>query len=135
MTSQIRNCSLNDCTVTKSLLAFHKFPGEIRAMIFQYCLAWLSQKETRVRKTPELLVALRCDSKLYSEAVKLFYRQNIFRVNKVNFQDCNSMSKHALESILNLKITSASNFTSSSWYSTKLSFTRLNLDPIVAGID
>jgi uncharacterized protein YjbI with pentapeptide repeats len=105
MTSQITNCSLNDCTVTKSPLAFHKFPGEIRAMIFQYCLAWVSPEEKRVRKTPKLLVALRCDSKLYSEAIKLFYRQNSFRVNIVNFLDCNSMSKHALESILNLKIT------------------------------
>jgi len=105
MTSKIINCSLDDCTVTKSPLAFHRFPREIRAMIFQCCLAWVSDNNTMVRKTPKLLVALRCDSKLYSEAIKLFYRQNYFRVNKENFLDCKSMSKHALESILNLKIT------------------------------
>jgi hypothetical protein len=40
MPPQIVNCSLEVYTVTKSPLAFHKFPIEIRAIIFQYCLDW-----------------------------------------------------------------------------------------------
>lgn len=105
MTFQITNCTLNDCTVTKSPLAFHRFSEEIKAMIFQYCLAWISDKNTMVRKTPKLLVALRCDSHLYPEAIKLFYKHNVFRLNKENFQDCESMSKHALANIVQLQIT------------------------------
>ena len=102
--SKIISCSLDDCSVTRAPLSFRKFPPEIRAAIFAYCLDWVSSEDTRVRKTPVLLVALRGDPELYPEAIDLFYKQNCFRVNLENFDDCNSMSKNVLEKITNLKI-------------------------------
>jgi hypothetical protein len=68
--------------------ALRKVPPEIRWPIFEECLHWDGT-------TPALLVALRGDQKLYSEALAIFYKMNIFRVTPRNY---NKLWQHKLSS-------------------------------------
>jgi uncharacterized protein YjbI with pentapeptide repeats len=79
-------------TNTRSRLAFRKFPPEVREMIFRRCLYFGG-------KTPSLLIALRGDPELYREALVLFYKLNIFRLNGSNYTAAKLMSKSAVQGI------------------------------------
>jgi hypothetical protein len=69
---------MDNCAMTSSPPAFQRFPPEVRAMIFGRCI------DFRKTKTPILLIALRGDEELYTEAIKIFYKLNWFRAFKAS---------------------------------------------------
>jgi hypothetical protein len=96
--TKITNCSMDNCSVTYSPLAFRRFLPEIRAMIFSRCVSF------RNFKTPVLLVALRCHPELYQEAIAIFYKRNWFHFKLQTLPDLESMSRNAIGHIQKLLI-------------------------------
>jgi hypothetical protein len=67
-------------------------------MIFGRCI------DFRKTKTSVLLIALRGDEKLYTEAIRIFYKLNWFRVDLQSLPAFELISKKALQSIQKLII-------------------------------
>ena len=63
-----------------STCVIHILPPEIRTMIYELCL----KSRHVVGWHPGLLQALRPDKTLYNEALEMYYRVNIFELNKNN---------------------------------------------------
>jgi hypothetical protein len=68
-------------------------------MIYNY-----SNTLTWTGTTPPLLVALRPDAQLYTEAVSFFYKHNTFKLHRGNDWTTGSMSPSALQTILRLRV-------------------------------
>jgi hypothetical protein len=75
------------------------FPPEIREMIYTSgdLLAW-------VGKAPTLLIALRGDQGLYSEALEQFTKRNTFTLHRKNEWKTGDMAASSLQSIRQLQV-------------------------------
>jgi uncharacterized protein YjbI with pentapeptide repeats len=124
---EIRDCILNDCKllvdvafnvqlqdcmferapirharglhITRSPLAFRKFPPEIRLLIFAEALA-----DTWWGKTPHLITALRVDPVLYYEAMEVFISTNSFTLSPRNEKSPQLMSVKAWQNIQHMEL-------------------------------
>jgi hypothetical protein len=100
--TQIHECnptqtSMKKCTVTSSPLALRKFAPEIRRLIFAEAIDWTG-------KTPELIIALRGDPKLYQEAMDVLCRQCVFTLSPRNREGRMQMPLSVIKTIQNLSI-------------------------------
>lgn len=78
----------------------HDLPPEIRTSIWEHSVdgEWDG-------RSPSIIRALRCDKKLYREAIEVFYKSdNTFHLNQRNGWSFCQMSQAALESIRKIKI-------------------------------
>ncbi|PMD36812.1 hypothetical protein L207DRAFT_532400 [Hyaloscypha variabilis F] len=79
-TSKLYNCKIYGTQgMLRSQPTLSKFPAEIREIIFELCLA-----ETWTGKTPSLVIALRCQKELYSQALEVFQKMNRFFLRDAN---------------------------------------------------
>ncbi|KAN0115257.1 hypothetical protein V8E51_004801 [Hyaloscypha variabilis] len=78
-TQGILRCELDGCKLLPAQPTLSKFPAEIREIIFKLCLA-----ETWTGKTPSLIIALRCQKELYSQALEVFQKTNRFFLRDAN---------------------------------------------------
>ncbi|KAF8849578.1 hypothetical protein BDZ45DRAFT_680434 [Acephala macrosclerotiorum] len=109
LTSRIHECktissSMSHCQTTSSPLAFRRFPAEIREMIFQGCITNATNSHKR---TPKILIALRCDPEIYQEALRCYYKLNSFTLEQANLSKCSELSLKVLGNIEKLKIKSS----------------------------
>jgi hypothetical protein len=98
--SAFTKVKMNRCKITTSPLALRRFAPEIRAMIFRYCTPW----ECRKARTPDMIVALRGDEELYQEALRAFYKHNLFRLDFSNLSKLELMCTKAVVNINKLSI-------------------------------
>jgi uncharacterized protein YjbI with pentapeptide repeats len=96
--SDFEKLKLSGCNITRSPLAFRRFPPELIPEIFKYCV------EIENGKVPALLAALRTDTKFYLEAAYLFSKMNFYVLNENTMWKCGKLNKKAIRRILNLKI-------------------------------
>lgn len=73
----------------------HRMPFEIREKIFHLTLEWTG-------KSPAMLVALRQEPELYKQALKVFYKTNIFTAKGLE-KSCN-MPLSVIEAIERLSL-------------------------------
>ncbi|KAE9378882.1 hypothetical protein N431DRAFT_363591, partial [Stipitochalara longipes BDJ] len=67
------------CQLITELLAFRRFPAEVRALIFREVVEWNTGLcSNRSSRMPALIIALRGDPTLYQEALRPFYKTNKF---------------------------------------------------------
>lgn len=80
----------NSSTTTAMACAFDRLPPELRDQIFRpLCVGWDG-------KVPNLIKALRPNTKLYYEALDIFYRSNTFTLHRENDWSFGDMSKKAV---------------------------------------
>jgi hypothetical protein len=96
--SDFEKSKLSGCNITRSPLAFRRFPPELIPEIFKYCV------EFENGKVPALLAALRTDKKFYPEAVYLFSKLNFYVLNEHTIRSCSDLNPKAIRNIFNLKI-------------------------------
>jgi uncharacterized protein YjbI with pentapeptide repeats len=96
--TKVEGCTIKGCTAAMSPLALRKLPPEVREMIFRHCVDFTDGK------IPPLIIALRADQKLYHEALKVFFKLNVFTLNKRTAKLCGGMGENALRNICQLKI-------------------------------
>ncbi|XMA08856.1 hypothetical protein WAI453_001647 [Rhynchosporium graminicola] len=89
---------LEDREIITCPLALRRFSPDLRALIFERCIDFTK------KKTPVILVALRGDPELYQEALRCFYRLNMFRIRGQNLSDCEKMSERAVAEMRRLKL-------------------------------
>jgi hypothetical protein len=72
--------AVKHCQIIDKPLAFRRFPAEIRALIFEGAVEYNCEEaeHLRISGMPPLVVALRGDPLLYSEALAQFYKNNEF---------------------------------------------------------
>jgi hypothetical protein len=76
----------------------HRLPVELWEEIFKpLCADWNG-------KTPNLIKALRPDKKLYNEALRVFYKYNMFIFHRRNGWSFGDMTKEAVLSLEKVKI-------------------------------
>jgi uncharacterized protein YjbI with pentapeptide repeats len=96
--SDFEKSKLTGCNITRSPLAFRRFPPELIPEIFKYCV------ELEDGKVPALLAALRTEREFYLEAVYLFSKLNFYVLNENTMWRCGKLDKKAIRNIFNLKI-------------------------------
>jgi hypothetical protein len=96
--SDFEKSKLSGCNITRSPLAFRRFPPELIPEIFKYCV------ELENGKVPALLAALRTERKFYLEAVYLFSKLNFYVINDHTIWGCRDLHERAIRKIFNLKI-------------------------------
>jgi len=97
---KFKGLKMKRCEVTTSPLNLRRFPPEIRQMIFQYS----NLRSISDQKAPQILVALRSDSILYHEALRVFYNQNWCHLRPENVSSIGMMSMKTASNIQRLSI-------------------------------
>ena len=111
-TCKVRDSTLHECdiketssdglqvNVTKSPLAFRKFPTEIRVMIFARALIWSDERA----RAPSLIAAPRTDPKMYHEALEVLYSTFAFTLSQRNWKTVPQISVTAFQSVRQLNL-------------------------------
>ncbi|KAK0100374.1 hypothetical protein ONS95_008328 [Cadophora gregata] len=73
-------------------------PFELRDKIFEHCIEIIDGK------TPTLMIALRCNKTMYSQALGLYCKYNYFILNRITIKTMKNVSRKAIAKIRNLCI-------------------------------
>ncbi|PVH82212.1 hypothetical protein DL98DRAFT_620167 [Cadophora sp. DSE1049] len=91
------NAELNS-SVSTNRASLSKIPFELRDKIFEHCVDIVDGK------TPNLMIALRCNKELYPQALDLHFKINYFTLNGITKDFVKNVSPKAIANIRNLCI-------------------------------